>query len=230
MKKKTVIFQICILCVCLNVQAVEYTTDVFIHGQEGYPEYRIPSIVTSNKGTLLAFAEGRGSLSDHAENDIVLKRSTDGGRTWAPLQVVAEQGGDNLNNPQAVVLPDTGRILMMYQIFPKNYHARSIGKKVKLARPGLSGRGVQKCYTTFSDDDGLTWSKPVDITRSRVLNTPMAVPILIKSTSSIMGIKVKARKSFKSICEESSHLKTRFVVENMGMITPRVKWACRLLQ
>jgi sialidase-1 len=61
--------------------------DVFVGGQDGYPAYRIPSLVTTKRGTLLAFAEARATLRDHAENDIVLKRSTDQGRTWVPLQL-----------------------------------------------------------------------------------------------------------------------------------------------
>ena len=49
--------------------------DVFINGQDGYAAFRIPSLITTKRGTLLAFAEGRASLRDHAENDIVHKRS-----------------------------------------------------------------------------------------------------------------------------------------------------------
>ena len=56
---------------------------VYEHGENGYPEYRIPSLVTTKKGTLLAFCEGRRTLSNHAENGIVLKRSTDDGQTWS---------------------------------------------------------------------------------------------------------------------------------------------------
>jgi len=61
--------------------------DVFVGGQDGYPAYRIPSLVATKRGTLLAFAEARATLRDHAENDIVLKRSTDQGRTWQAAQV-----------------------------------------------------------------------------------------------------------------------------------------------
>jgi sialidase-1 len=54
-------------------------TDVFISGEEGYHTYRIPSVITTQKGTVLAFCEGRASRADHAHNDIVMKRSKDGG-------------------------------------------------------------------------------------------------------------------------------------------------------
>ena len=48
-------------------------TDVFVSGTEGYSIYRIPAIAVTNKGTSLAFAEGRASIHDTAKNDIVLK-------------------------------------------------------------------------------------------------------------------------------------------------------------
>ena len=52
--------------------------------------YRIPALVTTVQGTLLAFCERRTGLHDHAKNDIVLRRSQDGGRTWGALTVIAK--------------------------------------------------------------------------------------------------------------------------------------------
>ncbi|MFN8706650.1 MAG: hypothetical protein ACK50J_08220, partial [Planctomyces sp.] len=72
--------------------------------------YRIPSIVAAKSGTLLAFSERRTGFRDHAENDIVLRRSHDEGQTWGALQVIADSGSDSLNDPIAVQLT-TGRIL-----------------------------------------------------------------------------------------------------------------------
>ncbi|QOV88855.1 sialidase family protein [Humisphaera borealis] len=129
---------------------------VFTGGIDGYPAYRIPSVIVTKKGTLCAFAEGRANLSDHAENDIVLKRSTDGGKTWGALQVIAEDGANCLNNPCAVVLPDGG-ILVVYQWFPK-------GLDEHKSRDGVAGDTTSHSYLVRSDDDGLTWSKPADIT------------------------------------------------------------------
>ena len=54
------------------VQPANDPAVIFAGGQDGYPAYRIPSIVATSKGTLLALAEGRANLSDHAENDIGL--------------------------------------------------------------------------------------------------------------------------------------------------------------
>ena len=80
--------------------------DVFVGGTEGYHTFRIPAITTSKSGALLAFAEGRVSRSDHARNDIVMKRSKDHGVTWEALLVTASDGDNSLNNPCVVVVRD----------------------------------------------------------------------------------------------------------------------------
>jgi sialidase-1 len=131
--------------------------DVFVNGQEGYPAFRIPALLATKRGTLLAFAEGRASLHDHAENDIVLKRSTDHGKTWGPLQPIHEDGANSLGNPTAVVVRETGRVLLMYQRYAKGFDERK-------AEPGLDGPRICRTFTQQSDDDGAMWSKPVEIT------------------------------------------------------------------
>lgn len=127
--------------------------EVFVPKTDGYPAIRIPSIVTTNSGTLLAFAEGRQG-GDHSENDIILKRSEDKGETWSKVQIVNESGKLSLNNPQAVVL-DSGRVLLMYQ-------QSSLGEFK--AKPGF-GEDSYATFTQVSDDDGKTWSAPKDVTR-----------------------------------------------------------------
>ena len=71
---------------------------VFEAGVDGYSHIRIPSLLTLEDGSLLAFAEGRAG-GDHAKNDIILKRSTDRGITWGSIQILDDQGGDSLNDP-----------------------------------------------------------------------------------------------------------------------------------
>jgi len=132
--------------------------DVFVGGQDGYPAYRIPSLVATKRGTLLAFAEARATLRDHAENDIVLKRSTDGGRTWGPLQLIDEDGTNALNNPTAVVIRENGRVLLMYQHYAKGFDEHK-------TEPGYDGPRVCRTFLTHSDDDGATWSEPREVTR-----------------------------------------------------------------
>ncbi|GAA2423897.1 sialidase family protein [Streptomyces glaucus] len=119
----------------------------------GYACFRIPAIVRTTSGTLLAFAEGRVlNCGDAADIDIVLKRSTDGGRTWGPLQVVNEGAGDTHGNPAPVVDRTTGRILLA-----ETYNTGRTD----------SGNCSVPCDRTphlqYSDDDGRTWSKPRDL-------------------------------------------------------------------
>ncbi|MFH8590568.1 exo-alpha-sialidase [Streptomyces rimosus] len=122
--------------------------------EHGYACFRIPAIVRSTHGTLLAFAEGRvRNCGDAADIDLVLKRSTDGGRTWGPLQVVNEGGGDTHGNPAPVVDRETGRILL----------AETYNK----GRTDAGNCDVpcdRTPHLQYSDDDGATWSAPRDLT------------------------------------------------------------------
>src|SRR5262245_51737398 len=69
--------------------------DVFIKGTDGYHTFRIPAIIATTKGTLLAFCEGRkNGAGDAGDIDLVLKRSVDQGKTWEKMQVVWDEGTD----------------------------------------------------------------------------------------------------------------------------------------
>ncbi len=135
--------------------------DVFTAGQDGYRSIRIPAVVVTTQGTVLAFAEGRAEASDQAENDLVLKRSTDGGRTWSPLKVLQDDGRHSLNNPTAVVERESGRVFLMYQRIPG--HLKEASRETAT---GYEGTNVYRNFLVWSDDDGLTWSSPRDVTRS----------------------------------------------------------------
>ena len=137
-------------------------TDVFTKGDGGFAQIRIPSIIVTKRGTLLAFAEGRSNASsDQANNKIILKRSSDSGRTWGTLQVVAKSGEDSLNNPCAVVERTSGRIFLVYQRLPAGIKEAS-----SMIPTGYEGPNLCSCFLVSSSDDGFTWSPPQDITRS----------------------------------------------------------------
>jgi len=127
--------------------------DVFVPEQDGYPAIRIPSLITTNHGTLLAFAEGRQG-GDHSENDLIMKRSTDNGSTWSDVVLLNDQGKLSLNNPQAVVL-QSGRILLMYQRSKLGEHKASDGY----------GPNSYFTFVQTSDDDGQTWAAPRDVSK-----------------------------------------------------------------
>ena len=134
--------------------------DVFVPKADGFTSIRIPAVVVSIKGTVLAFAEGRAADADQAKNKLLLKRSTDGGKTWGKVAVIAEDGDKALNNPCAVVERESGTVLLMYQSYPAGVAERS-GKIV----PGYEGDRIVRNWVITSDDDGATWSKPRDVTR-----------------------------------------------------------------
>lgn len=135
--------------------------DVFIASKDGYKSIRIPSVVVTKKGIVLAFAEGRAADADQAGNSIILKRSRDEGRTWSPLELIADDGSNSLNNPTAVVEQESGRVFLMYQRIPAHMKERD-----NSVETGYEGTNVYRNFITWSDDEGATWTKPLDITRT----------------------------------------------------------------
>ena len=160
---------------------------VFQAGESNIPYFRIPTIERSAKGTLLAFAEARYLDDDHARNDIVLKRSTDGGKTWGPLQIIHANPELVMVNPSPLALGD-GRILLLYETFPHGYHARNgkhKGVTYVMMNEGF-GEHTQQLLLRTSDDDGKSWSEPVElqtITRKD--------PGIIQSGSPTNGLELK---------------------------------------
>jgi sialidase-1 len=129
-------------------------TDIFQGGQ-GASLYRIPGIVVTGKGTVLAYCEARlNDSKDWGEIEVHLRRSTDGGKTWDAARHIAHQGqraegnprkktgGDKeqtVNNPVAIV-DENGKIHFLYCL---NY---------------------ARCFYMSSSDDGLTFTPPREIT------------------------------------------------------------------
>ena len=108
-------------------------------------------------GTLLAFAEGRkNSRSDTGDIDLLLKRSPDGGKTWGALQVIWDDGANTCGNPCALVDEQTGLVWLF-----STHNLGQEGEKEINHGTALGGRTV---WTLHSSDQGVTWSKPVEIT------------------------------------------------------------------
>ena len=132
------------------------TSTVFPVKLGGIARYRIPGVVVTPKGTVLAYSEARrNNSSDWGEIEIHLRRSLDGGRTWQAPQHIAHRGprlegnphkktgGEHeqtVNNPVAIVDRTTGAIEFLYCL---NY---------------------ARCFAMRSTDDGVTWTKPAEIT------------------------------------------------------------------
>jgi sialidase-1 len=158
---KTNLTLLLLLLVPLTLRAADPEfSDVFVPSADGFVSIRIPAVVVTDQGTLLAFAEGRAANADQAQNKIVLKRSSDGGKSWSQLAVIAEDGARALNNPCAVVLRPSGQVLVMYQSYPAG-----IGERSGEIQPGYEGEMIVRNWLVTSDDDGVTWSPPRDLTR-----------------------------------------------------------------
>lgn len=139
--------------------AVPEQQEVFVAGRDGYHTYRIPALIVTTNKTLLAFCEGRkNSRSDTGDIDLLLKRSTDGGKTWGAQQVVWDDGPNTCGNPCPVVDEQTGTIWLLLTHNPGN----TVEARIKQHEPG----GTRTVWVSHSDDDGRTWSSPAEITAS----------------------------------------------------------------
>lgn len=147
----------------LGDEAAESNNDslnyLFESGMEGYECFRIPAIVTTTNGTLLAFAEGRkNGCSDTGDIDLVMKRSSDQGQSWSKLMVIWDDGDHVCGNPAPVVDEKTGEIhLLSTWNHGKDREAEIIDGRSKDSR---------RVFFLSSDDDGISWSEPKEITRN----------------------------------------------------------------
>ncbi len=131
---------------------------VFVSGTEGHKSYRIPAIIDLPNGDLLAFCEGRvNGAGDFGDINIVMKRSSDKGKTWMALQTIVDVDSLQAGNPAPVVdLTDPaypkGRIFLFYNT--GNNHEGEVRK----------GKGLREAWYKTSTDNGRTWSAAVNIT------------------------------------------------------------------
>jgi sialidase-1 len=133
--------------------------DLFEAGKGGYALYRIPTILVTPGSAILVACEARASAGgDWGRIDLLMRRSTDGGTTWSPPRKLAEAptnaqknpvaveqklgkgGGITMNNPVAIADPASGAVHVLYC--------------VEYAR----------CFYMRSDDDGQSFTEPVEIT------------------------------------------------------------------
>ena len=114
---------------------------LFESGTLDYHTFRIPSLVVSTRGTVLALAEARkNDASDLGNVDLALRRSLDGGLTWQEPKIIGDDGDHTIGNPCPVVDRRTGVIWLPYC------------------------RDNRQVWVTKSTDDGQTWAPPVEIT------------------------------------------------------------------
>lgn len=136
---------------------------LFDGGNESiYHSFRIPSIIKTKNGTLVAFAEGRRwSPSDYGDINVVFKRSLNNGSTWSALGEVAASGSGTWGNPTAVYDPNLGTNGRLWLFMCWNDGAID-------EWADFDSWGDRKVYSSYSDDHGATWSTPFDRTSTLV--------------------------------------------------------------
>ncbi|MEU8761960.1 LamG-like jellyroll fold domain-containing protein [Streptomyces sp. NPDC048659] len=127
---------------------------LFRSGTAGYGCFRIPTLVRTAKGTLLAFAEGRTSPScaDRGPIDVVMRRSTNDGRTWSPIRTVLTGTASDPDAPYvrgnaSPVAEKDGAVLLL--------------SNSETATPV----STRLSWVQRSDDDGLSFGAPKAIPR-----------------------------------------------------------------
>lgn len=125
----------------------------FTSHTEGYACFKIPTLLKTDKGTLIAFSEARQpGCDDFDRTDLVYKRSMDEGRTWSPLKTLVEVGENT-----------TG--LCDHKLVIGNISPLQLSNKAKYPGRIIAPytRNNFKLWITHSDDDGLTWTNSHEI-------------------------------------------------------------------
>jgi sialidase-1 len=134
-----------------------HRTTLFKAGDGVYNNYRIPAVIRTKNNSILAFCEGRQAPSDAGEINLLLRRSTDGGKSFSPQQIVWADSKNTCGNPCPVVDDSTGTIwlLMTHNLGEDREKQITLG----------TAKSTRTVWITRSTDDGLTWAKPTDITK-----------------------------------------------------------------
>lgn len=139
-------------------------------GDDNSAAYRIPGLVTTNKGTLLGVYDVRYNssvdLQEHV--DIGLSRSTDGGKTWEKMRLPLAFGEtgrlpsaqNGVGDPSILVDTKTNHVW----IVAAWTHGMGNQRAWWSSHPGMDMNHTAQLVLAKSTDDGKTWSAPINIT------------------------------------------------------------------
>ncbi len=120
----------------------KFSEQILFNGVEDpkYATFRIPGIVVTRSGIVIAYCEAREGYSDWDDIDVVMKRSMDGGDTWEPRVLLFDTGEGTVNNPVMIAENNTETVHFVYNTdYKRAFYRKSI-------------------------DGGKTWSDTVEIT------------------------------------------------------------------
>lgn len=140
------------------------------YGFEGIHSFRIPGMVTTTKGTVLAVYDIRrnSSVDLQGDIDVGLSRSVDGGNSWEPMKVIMNMGQwgglpedqNGIGDPAILVDHETGHIWVA-ALWAHGKPGKMIWNS---SEPGMEPKETGQLMLVKSEDDGLTWSDPINIT------------------------------------------------------------------
>ena len=139
-------------------------------GNDGSASFRIPGLVTTNKGTLLGVYDVRYNSSVDLQEyvDVGLSRSTDGGKSWEKMRLplsFGEYGGlpkaqNGVGDPSILVDTQTNTVWVVAAWT----HGMGNQRAWWSSHPGMDINHTAQLVLAKSTDDGKTWSKPINIT------------------------------------------------------------------
>ena len=130
---------------------------IYVSGELGYDTCRIPALLVTGSGTVLAFCEGRkGSRSDTGDIDMLVRRSENNGDTWSEQQVIWNDAENTCGNPCPVFDKETNTIWLLMTWNRGDDHEKDI--------IALKSKDTRRVFVTSSTDDGKTWAAPKEIT------------------------------------------------------------------
>jgi len=160
MTRRTVLLTTLASPLLARVPKSRFTVDLFHESDAGVHTYRIPALVETRKGKLLAVCDARhdGARDMPARISLVLRTSHDNGRTWTPSVTLRSVPEGGVGDASLLLDHRTGRVWCFHSYGPP-------GIGFFTAQPGArTGPTTFQFQAIFTDDDGATWSQPVDLT------------------------------------------------------------------
>jgi sialidase-1 len=159
-------------------------SDLFTTGDGGFKLFHIPGIAVTAQGTVLAWCEARKKGGDWDQIEILLRRSTDEGKTWSEAKSIAHVPGPKVKNP--------------FSLAVKGVDPNDVTYNNPVLIPGRNGTvhmlfclEYQRCFYQRSTDDGQTWSEPIEVTGA-FEGFKSAYPWKVLATGPDHGIQLKS--------------------------------------